>query len=238
MYVLLAFSQTKPDTTGSRIDLFFNSPDIALPLLYNAAIARAAEMERLDAEEQLAEEQIKLSKRQILSGISIGGGYNWGSRFRYSDAEQISNPWNPFVLPVQAFYNVGVNVGFPLLSIVNRKSQIKASMLALKQVKTDQKLTEREIREQIITLYQELVLSRKVMENAQDAFQSAKVSKQIAEKRFRQGELQVDEQMQVLDFYSKAGLALEQAKSVYLTNYLLLEERLGMTIYNLMNDAK
>lgn len=238
MHVLLAYSQQEPETIGTRMDIFFNSPDVALPLLFNAATEHAVELERLDAQIQISQEEIKLSKRQILSGINVGGGYNYGSRFRYSENEQVSSPWNPFILPVQANYNVGVNVGIPLLSIINRRSEIKKRMLVLEQVESDVKLTQREIRQEIIMMYQELVLAKKIMENAQDAYQSASISKQIAEKRFSQGELQVDEQMQIIDMHSKAALAVEQAKSTYLTNYILLEERIGITIQNLMNNGK
>jgi len=234
----LAFSQTKPDSTGTRMELFFTSPNMALPLLFDAAIAHAAEMEQLQASKEIAQENITQGKRQVLSGIGMGAGYNYGSRIRYSDTDQSSNPWNPFDVPVQPYYNIGVNVSFSLLNIINRRSEVNKRVQALKQVESNEKLTEREIRKEVITLYQELVLARKVMETTQDAYQSASLSKQIAEQRFSQGQIQVDEQMEVIDYHSKAALALEEAKNTYITSYLLLEERIGTTIQNLMNIGK
>ena len=68
--------------------------------------------------------------------------------------------------------------------------------------------------------------------------QSASVNKQIADRRFKQGEIQVDDQMAAMDFYGKAQLAYEEARNHYQTAQLLLEDIIGIPITSLTLAAK
>lgn len=239
MHVLLAVGQTTPAQTEqpeSPQERFFTSSDYALPLLFDAAIKYAAEIENAEAAEQIALEEIKLGKRQILSGISLGSGYSYGTWFQFArQGETQPNQLNAFAQPVRSNWNVGLNMSFSLLNVINRGSEINKRQMALKQAKADHRLVEREIRSQIIVLYQQLVLSKQVLQNYQDAFQSANINKEISDKRFREGEIQVAEQITAMDYYNQSSLALQEAKSTYITNLLLLEERIGMTINTLIS---
>lgn len=239
MHVLLVVGQTQPaqpEQPVSPQDTFFSSSDYALPLLYDAAIKYSAEIENAEAAKQIASEEIKLGKRQILNGISIGSGYSYGTWFQFAGAGESSpSQWNAFSQPVRSNWNVGLNMGFNLLNIINRRSEINKRQMGLKQAEGDRKLVEREIRKEVIVLYQQLVLSRQILMNYQDAFQSASINKEISDKRFREGEIEVSEQITSMEYYNESSLRLQEAKSTYMTNLLLLEERIGMTINTLMN---
>lgn len=239
MHVLLVVGQTQPAQTEQTLspqDRFFASSDYALPLLYDAAIKYSAEIENAEAAKQIASEEIKLGKRQILNGISLGSNYSYGTWFQFlNNGESLPNMTNPFTQPVRSNWNVGLNMNFNLLNIINRRSEINKREMGLKQAEGDRKLVEREIRKEVIVLYQQLVLSRQILQNYQDAFQSASINKEISDKRFREGEIEVAEQITSMEYYNESSLRLQEAKSTYITNLLLLEERIGMTINTLMN---
>lgn len=242
IHVLLVMAQVKPAQTEQTVpqmspqEKFFTSSDYALPLLYDAAIQYSAEIENAEAARQIASEEIKLGKRQILSGVSLGSGYNYGTWFRFAgNGDTMPNQWNAFDQPVRSNWNVGLNMSFSLLNIINRGSEITKRQMGLKQADADRQLVEREIRKEIITLYQQLVLSKEVLQNYQDAFQSASINKEISDKRFREGELQVAEQITAMEYYNESNLRLQEAKNAYITNLLLLEERIGMTINTLIS---
>lgn len=235
LHVLFVFGQNAPQQPEDPMDRFFNSSDFALAMLYDAAIKHAAEIERADASRQIAAEEVVLGKRQILNGISLGTSYSYGTWMRFNNLEAPADPWNAFSMPARSNYSIGLNMSFPLLSFLNRRNEISKRQLGLKQAEADRKQVEREIRQEVIMLYQQLVLAREVLQNYQDAYQSANINKELADKKFREGSIQVDEQIAALDYHSKASLALQQAKNTYTTNLLLLEERIGMTINTLIN---
>jgi outer membrane protein TolC len=235
LQVLLVLGQNEPTQPEDPMERFFSSSDYALAMLYDAATKYAAEIERADASKIIAAEEIKTSKTQILSGISLGTNYSYGTWMRFNNIEQPVDPWNAFSMPARSNYSIGLNMSFPLLNFVNRRSEITKREMGLKQAEADRKQVERQIRQEVIMLYQQLVLAREVLQNYQDAYQSANINKELAEKRFREGSIQVDEQIAALDYHSKASLALQEAKNTYTTNLLLLEERIGTTINTLIN---
>jgi hypothetical protein len=69
----------------------------------------------------------------------------------------------------------------------------------------------------------------------EDAFQSALVNKNMAQKLFKEGEMEIVQQIAVNDAFTRAALSVEQAKNAYKTNLLILEEVIGMKIFNLMD---
>ena len=242
LHVLLVVGQTKPQQTVqveqqlSPMEKFFASSDYALPLLYDAAIQYSAEIENAEATKQIAQEELKIGKRQILSGIALGSGYSYGTWMRFGgNQDEVANPWNAFNQPIRSNWNVGLNMSFSLLNILNRGNEVNKRQMGVKRAEADRKQVEREIRKEIINLYQQLVLSKEVLQNYQDAYQSAVINKEISDKRFREGELQVAEQIQAMEYYNASSLALEEAKNTYITNLLLLEERIGMTINTLIS---
>ncbi|GAB3538491.1 hypothetical protein GCM10027443_33550 [Pontibacter brevis] len=239
MHMLLVFGQARPQQTEQTLtpmEKFFASSDYALPLLYDAAIQYSAEIENAEAAKQIASEEIKLGKRQILNGIGLNSGYSYGTWFQFAGQGEVNpTPWNAFAQPVRSNWNLGLNMNFNLLNVINRRSEITRRQMGLKQAEADRKQVEREIRKEVITLYQQLVLSKEVLQNYQDAFQSATINKEISDKRFREGELQVAEQIEAMEYYNASSLALQEAKNTYMTNLLLLEERIGMTINTLIS---
>ncbi|MDX5421013.1 MAG: TolC family protein [Hymenobacteraceae bacterium] len=235
MHVQLVFGQETPGQDENWQEVFFNSPDVALPLLIDAAARNSAEVEVLEASNQIAQDQLSLEKKELLRGVRLHSAYSYGSMVNVFDREALNN-LNAFSQDARSMYTVGVSIGYSLEQLFGgRRLRVHQREMQLKQVEAQRRIGERDLRKEIIALYQELKLARKVLEHSQEAMQSANVSKNLAERQFRSGQIKVDEQMAVNELYSNAFLAHEQAKSKYQTALLYLEEAIGMTIENLMS---
>ena len=217
----------------SNLQTFFNSPDIVLPNLYAAAIAHSADINRLDAATHIAEADVRLANKRILNALAITSSYNYGTLPYFATAESSATPFyqvNPFNLGARAQFSTGVNLVLPLDVLASRRTTTARQQLVVYQAQTQRLSQEVIIRQQVIAQYQALSLARITQQNAWDMLQSARISRQIADRRFKQGEVQVDEQIMAIDFYGRAQLTYEEAHNRYQTAQLLLEELVGKPI--------
>jgi outer membrane protein TolC len=127
-----------------------------------------------------------------------------------------------------------VNAVVPLDLLLMRNTMVRRQEQVVNQAAGMRKVSEATIRQQVIVQYQALVLARATQQAAQEAWQSASINKKIADKRFRDGDIQIDEQMAVQDFYSKAVQAQAEAQNRYQTAQLLLEDMIGTSINNII----
>ena len=228
---LVVFGQTKPSTANNNWqDKFFKSPETTIPLLINAASKNSNELVRIDQQSQIAQEQLKLTKKQIYTNVSLGSGLGYGTRIGGFGDDFTGTNVRPYTN-----YNVGLNAGISLMNLLGRKHQIKMGELNIAQIEENRKAGERSIRQNVISAYQNLSLAKIILDNSQEALQTALVSKNIATKQFREGDIQVIDQMSVNQMYNSAVVQQKQALNSYQTSVLLLEELIGMKLNDLIN---
>ncbi|MGV3641647.1 MAG: TolC family protein [Adhaeribacter sp.] len=239
--LLLAFGQAQSQDslsakTGADWEEKFFQAEATLPLLMEAAITYSPEIEKLDLSKAMAGEDLKIKRRDILSGIALGTGYTYGSRVGLATPEgPQQNQLNAFVLPAQAQYNVGVMLSLPITQVLNRNQELNKQKMSLQQAEADRKLKERQLRHVVISLYQDIVLAKAQLKLHQEAFQTAHIHFKLAEKQFETGELLLSEMAKINETYSAAAIAHGTAKIKYATSFLLMEEMIGMKIYDLMS---
>ncbi len=232
---------TPPD---NNLRLFFSAPELVLPKLYEAAIVHSGEISRLDASRSVAESDVKLARKRLLNMLALTGSYSYGTLPYFATAETTAGPVspvyqaNPFNLGARAQFSVGAGLVLPIDLLATRRTTIDRQNAVVDQAVAQRRTQEAAIRQMVIVQYQALALARATQQNAQDALQSANVSKQIADRRFKQGEIQVDDQMAAMDYYSKAQLGYEEARNKYQTAQLLLEDIIGMPITSISIAAK
>lgn len=243
-----SYSQTAPTgatgTSPDALQTFFTAPEQVLPRLYEAAIAHSSEIERLGALKSTAEEDVTLAKKRILNTLAFNSGYTYGSLPYFATANSTSqtNPTNPapeyitnpFGLGARAQFTVGAGLTVPIDVLASRNANIRRQQYVVDQTVAQRKSQETIIRQQIIVQYQTLVLARATQQAAQEGYQSANIGKKIADKRFRDGDIQIDEQMAAQDLYTRAVLAQAEAANRYQTAQLLLEDMIGTSINNIM----
>ena len=233
-----AWAQTAPAKSGSDAATFFTAPDKVLPRLFEAAIQHSAEVARLEAGKGVANEDLKLSRKRLWNMVALTSSYNYGSLpyFATADASGTYQPAfvvNPFSQGARAVYSAGVNVAVPLDVLAGRRSTVHRQELIVTQAEAERNAAEMKIRADVIAQYQALTLARTTVQHYTDALQSASINKKIADKKFKEGEIQVDEQITAIDFYNRAVLAEAEARSKYQTAVLLMENLIGMPIKTL-----
>lgn len=237
LVALPGWSQTVPVKTETSSALFFSAPEKVLPRLFDAAIQHSGEVTRLEAGKGIANEDLKLSRKHLLNMLSVTSSYNYGSLPYFATADATARPvyvTNPFSQGARAVYSAGVNLAVPLDVVAGRRSTVHRQELMVTQAEAERSAAEMKIKAEVIEQYQALTLARTTVQHYQDALQSANINKKIADKKFKEGEIQVDEQITAIDFYNKAVLAEAEAKSKYQTAVLLMENMIGMPINALM----
>jgi outer membrane protein TolC len=235
-YTTAALGQTQPLPTANWQEKFFNSPEIVLPILIDAALKYSAQLENLDAAQQIALANQHIERKRILSGLSLGSAYSYGSVYNVADPTRQVGGINPFSLPTQSLYNVGVQGAVSLATLLGRRYELQKQTLLLKQADANRKLGERDVRRIVINLYQEMNLAKAEQEISQESYQSADLRFKLAEKQFAKHEIRVDEMVTVQEFYARARTAREAARIKYETTFLLMEELIGMKVIDLMNN--
>ncbi|MBX0290494.1 TolC family protein [Hymenobacter sp. HSC-4F20] len=236
---LLSRGQTPgppPPPAEAWEERFFKAPEVVLPILYQAAIGHSAGIDKLEAAQQVAGEDIRLARKKILNSLALGSSYNYGTLpyFSTNGSTERVQQLNAFALGARAQYNVGLSLTVPLEQLASRRATVHKQELILQQAVAERAVGEEEIRRQVILLYQELALARANLQHHQSAVQLAGISKKLADSKFRSGELQVDEQMTATELHNKALLAQEEARNKYQTALLLLEDLLGSPLHALM----
>jgi outer membrane protein TolC len=238
MHTLAAFGQGTAKSVENWQEKFFQSSEVVLPILIDAAIKYSAQIENLDAAKQIALANQSIERKRILSGLSIGSSYSYGSVYNLVDptgARPVGGV-NPFNLPTQSLYNVGAQAGISLFSLLGRRYDLQKQVLLLKQADVNRKLGEREIRRNTINLYQEIVLAKAEQEISQESYQLADLRFKLAEKQFAKQEIEVDKMVTVQEFYARARTVREAARIKYETAFLMMEELIGMKVIDLMNS--
>lgn len=233
------WGQTAPPSTAPDAAAFFTAPEKALPRLFEAALQHSAEIARLEAGKGIASEDLKLSHKRLLNMLAVTSSYNYGSLpyFATADANGAARPAfvvNPFSQGARAVYSAGVALAVPLDVLAGRRNTVRRQELVVTQAEAERDAAALEIRAAVIMQYQALTLARTGVQHYQEALQSATVNKKIADKKFKEGEIQVDEQIIAIDFYNKAVLADAEAKNKYQTAVLLMENLIGTPINTLM----
>jgi outer membrane protein TolC len=215
---------------------FFHA-DTVLPLLMEAAITYSAEIEKLELSKGIAREELQIKRKQILSGIGLGSGYTYGTRIGLGNGDaQQQNQLNAFVLPAQAQYNLGVMVSLPISQVLNRGNELNKQKMTLQQAEADRKIKERQIRQVVISLYQDIVLAKAQLKLHQEAFQTAAIHFKLAEKQFEKGEISLSEMAKINESYAAAATAQGTSQVRYATAFLMMEELTGRKIQDLMTQ--
>lgn len=233
---LPAKSQDSTRTEGEEAwqDKFFQAEEI-LPLLMEAAIGYSAEIERVDLGRNIAREDLKIKQKEIFSGIGLGSGYTYGTRIGLGAGEtQQQNQLNAFVLPAQAQYNVGVMVSVPISHVLNRGNELSKQKMVVQQAEADRKIKERQLRQLVISLYQEIVMARAQVKLHQEAYQTINIHHKLAEKQFEKGEITLAEMAKISETYAAAATAQGTSQVRYATAFLMMEELIGKKIKDLM----
>ncbi|MBO2008258.1 TolC family protein [Hymenobacter negativus] len=233
LHTAVAFGQNKPAPANEGWQtVFFESPAMALPLLMNAAIQHSAALKAMEIEKSIGQQEVKIAKKSILSGVALGAGYTYGNLTSIALADP-GNP-NQFATYSSGRYSTGVTVSLPIDRIVTQGNLVKKQVLSVDRTEAMRQEQENQLRQRIISLYQNVLLARKVLNLRQESYVTVQTTYRLAEKQFRQGQMTLTELSSANAQLNDMSVAQETARNQYDTAFLLLEEVVGAQISTLM----
>ena len=208
-----AGAQSAADTVQADLGKYL--PPLAL--LIDSAVAHSPRLSHYNAMVKSYEYNVSETKMQWTNHFMLAGSYNYG------DVGQLQN---------QLFLGQQLSVGFaiPLGAIANRrnkiniaKSQLEAESMTYEQVKL-------EVQEEVIGTYNDLLLFQRLIGIQAEAMQSAELAMEMAEERFRRGELTMDQFGTYIELQAKYKTAYETMRTKFNNTYYKLERIVGIPL--------
>ena len=233
-----ALGQAKPAPTPAPNpawqNVFFNSPATALPLLMAAALKNSGGLQAVDVDKALSQQNLLLARKAILNSVGVGAGYTYGNQTSLGT----SNPGDPnqFGTFSAGRYSVGVNFALPVGQVLSRGHLIRKEELNMQRTDAVRRERETVLRQQLIPMYENVLLARKLLTLQQEAYVNTLSSQQFAEKQFRQAQLSLQEFSAAGSLLTSVSVAQETARTQYDTAFMLLEEVVGAKISTLMTS--
>ena len=237
LVAVLSFSSALGQTTAPPASdwqvIFFDSPAIALPRLMEAAGQHSKQVQVLDVGKDIGKEDIQIAKEEILQSVAVGGNYGYGNVLNGGGIYDPGNPNQVRVVNSKRYF-AGVTVSLPLSRAFTRGNLIKREQLLYQQAELTRQGQLDAIRQQVIQLYQNVLLAKKLLTLQQESYVTVKTNYQLSERQFRQGQLPLTELSAASASLTGAAIAQETALNQYNTSFMLLEEVVGAKISTLM----
>lgn len=213
--------------------------DDFLLLLIESAIKFSPQIKRTSAAVEVANANLKINKNAIYSGISALSSYNFGTNY-----SAVNNPTgtipgaNSFTTSQTGFYNIGVGVQLPLISVLNRKHLIKSGQAQVNSAIADQESINLEIKLEVIRQFQALKLAKKILLLNSNSLQSAQSNYVIAEKQFAQNQNGIDQFSSISEAYNRSKIEYETSLNTFQTTFMQLEAFVGVNLSTLLQQIK
>lgn len=212
---------------------FFESPAVAIPLLTAAVIRYSPQIKLLDIEKLLAKQDLQITKKNIASGIAGGGTYSYGNQGGIGTPV----PGNPtqFNTYYASRFSGGASVAISLGQLLSRHNLINRDKLALQRTDITRQDREDQIKQTVIQLYQNVVLSKKLLSLQQESYVTVQSTYRLTEKQFRAGQVALPDFSSATGQLNSSVVALETARNQYETSFMLLEVLTGSKISSIMS---
>ena len=204
--------------TGQPLNLVELLPP--LPVLIDSALAYAPRVREADATVARSEYSVQEAREDWTKLISVTGRYTYG-QFLFSDA--VGFGLNESTGGYQAFAGVTI----PLNYLVSRKERLGVLTSDLEVQKERKREALLSVREQVITTYNQLLLLQRLINISAEARESAILQYQMAEERFREGEITLEELGRSTEMRAKYASEYERLRSELAVTYAKLERLVG-----------
>ena len=131
-------------------------------------------------------------------------------------------------------YGVGLYLKFPVYDLVNRKNQVRQAKAELEMASYMADAQRDELRQIIIKQYNDVILKQRLLGIASQNLGNARINMDMVEKEFQNGAITVSEYVRTSDLAARTESQYEQARSEFITSYMVLEELVGFK-FNTVN---
>ena len=213
LYSQFAAAQSAADSVEADLGKYL--PPLAL--LIDSAVAHSPRLSHYNAMVKSYEYNVSEQKLAWTNHIVLGGSYNYG------DMGQLQND---LFLGQQ----VSLGVSIPLGAIANRKNKINIAKSQLEAESMTYEQVKLEVQEEVIGTYNDLLLFQRLIGIQAEAMQSAELAMEMAEERFRRGELTMDQLGTYIELQAKYKTAYETMRTKFNNTYYKLERIVGIPL--------
>lgn len=191
-----------------------------LTLLIDSALQNSPELTLAKASLERSEYEVQIGNKDWSEIIRLSGRYTYG-QFVANDGVGIG-----FSEPAGGFQ---VYAGFvvPLSYFATRSERNGILRAEMEMEKQGKRRTEMEIREKVIATYNDLILLQRLINISAEARESAELQYKMAENRFREGELTLDELGSATDMRANFSSEYEKLRAQFSQVYAELERLVG-----------
>ncbi|MFN3950947.1 MAG: TolC family protein [Thermaurantimonas sp.] len=221
----LLSAQTTTGTSEKTIltidSLFVNLLDYLPPIneLIDTAVEHSPEVKYWHAQVKLREYEVSLAKKDWARDVYVTGQYQGGT---------LGANINPDGSAILLGYLVGAGLRVPLSTVVGRKDRIGAAEAWLESTISKKEEAIRNIRELIFNEYQKLLMIQRKIAILTETNESTSLIMEMAEERFRQGELTLDQLGTNTELKTKYSLIYEELRTEFFNTYTQLERLVGI----------
>ncbi len=197
--------------------------------LQEQAIESSPIFKMLDSDVEIGEYKLKEEKRLWLNSIGIEGSARYGLFDNLIITEDLGILESSTSTTEQSRYYLGAYIKIPLSDIIDR-SNVKTAQAEKQKLRYQREASIQELRKLIIACYNDVVKKHRGLLIKADLLESYRVQMMRAKLDFKNGNISIADYARLDQMWSKASLALEEAKLDYLTSFQILEETVGVKI--------
>ena len=199
-----------------------------LSALLDTAVANSPSVQFENLKTDFYRYNVKTEKRNILEHIGINTELNNG-RFYYNDwNEGFQEPEFYYSESRRFNYELGVYVRLPISSVVDRRNRINKQKKWVEISMAREQEVEKEIRREVIELYNDLLESQRILKITNDYLQWTYVQMQMAENEFINGQISAAEMTRLKEFQRRGQTEFAKQKAAFKRAYDQLQELVGM----------
>jgi len=202
-----------------------------LEVIMDSVINRNAMVRFRKKEIEAKEYHLKSERVYWTRNIGVQADTRYGTLDNYTtNIDALSRANFSTITNKQFTYTVGLYLKLPLFDVVNRKNQVRMATVELEAARSMAEFQEDEVKETVITQYQDLILKQRLLYLKSQNLGDARVNMEMVEKEFRNGIIAIGEYVRISDMTSRIESDYEVAKSNFLLSKQLLENIAGFTI--------
>jgi len=202
-----------------------------LESLIDSALVHDPSVKFRDLQIVVNRSKLKADKSYWMRNLGIQGDVRYGTFNIFStNTAEGQNPDNIATQENQFNYGVGAFIKFPLIDLLNRKNQISWATAEIEQARSMVDVQKKEIRQLVITRYNELILKHNLLKIKAKYLALIKTNTLMTEQEFQNGIVDISEYSRITGISTNAESDFETARVEFLTAYMMLEEIIGFKL--------
>ncbi len=189
----------------------------------NAAMSIMPEIRSSQVNNQIAEVNYRITKSGYLPSLSLNAGYStdYSSSLSGGFSNQLSN---------NQLQKVGLTLNVPIFNRFSTRTSVQQSKIGMEQARLSALETEKNLQQQVETIYQDAVAGIYRYKSAKTQMELADESYRLSEQQFNLGMINTVELLKVKTSLLNSKMELIQSKYSAILNLKILDYYMGKTI--------